>query len=101
MIEYTVKVCKDYTQWFINGKTHRDDGPALEWSSGTKLWYKNGELHREDGPAVEYSSGEKEWYLNGTRYTEEEYNRKMNPVKELTVEEISKLLGYDVKIIKG
>ena len=29
---------------------------------GDKEWYLNGKLHREDGPAVEYSGGYKEWY---------------------------------------
>ena len=32
---------------------------------GTKEWYLNGKLHREDGPAIEYADGGKEWYLNG------------------------------------
>ena len=31
---------------------------------GTKEWHLNGKLHREDGPAVEYSNGDKRWYLN-------------------------------------
>jgi len=31
----------------------------------TKEWYLNGKHHREDGPAVEYSDGTKEWYLYG------------------------------------
>ena len=33
--------------------------------SGTKRWYLNGKLHREDGPAVEEADGTKEYYLNG------------------------------------
>ena len=32
-----------------------------------------GQLHREDGPAREWSDGSKEWYLNGNRYSIEEY----------------------------
>ena len=61
-----VKVDSNGTkQWFLNGKRHREDGPAVEWSDGTKEWYLNGNLHREDGPAVEWSDGEKRWYLNG------------------------------------
>ena len=47
MIEYTVKV----------------------WANGDKYWYLNGKLHREDGPAVEYANGSKFWYLNG-KHTE-------------------------------
>jgi len=76
MIEYTVKVHEN----------------------GNKYWFLNGKRHREDGPAVEWANGDKSWYLNGVSVTEEEV---MNPGKELTVSEVSKLLGYDVKIVKG
>lgn len=37
------------------------------YSGETKKWYKNGKLHRDDGPAVEYSDGYKEWFLNGEK----------------------------------
>jgi hypothetical protein len=43
------------------GKTHRTDGPAIEWNNGDRSWWINGERHREDGPAVEFSDGEKWW----------------------------------------
>ena len=99
MIEYTVKVYPDGSKaWYLNGKRHREDGPAIEYSNGNKswylngkqhredgpaiehpnwckAWYLNGELHREDGPAIEYTNGYKAWYLNGVNLTEEE-NRK-------------------------
>ncbi len=45
MIEYNVKV----------------------WPSGSKEWYLNGKYHREDGPAVERANGDKVWYLNGKK----------------------------------
>ena len=81
MIEYTVKVYNDRTIWFLND-----------------------ELHREDGPAIEYTNGDEDYYLNGKYYTEENYHKeiqkRLNPVKELTVAEISEILGYDVKIVK-
>ena len=32
----------------------------------------NGKPHREDGPSVEYTDGTKEWYLNGEKVTEED-----------------------------
>jgi hypothetical protein len=51
--------------WYLNGKRHREDGPAIEYANGTKIWYLNGKCHREDGPAYEGSDGTKEWYLNG------------------------------------
>ena len=70
--EYTVKVYKDGTkEWFLNGKLHREDGPAIECADGGRRWYRNGELHREDGPAVEWSDGTKYWYRNGLRHRED------------------------------
>ena len=60
-----IKVSTDGTKhWYLNGKRHREDGPAIEWSDGAKEWYLNGKHHREDGPAVEYADGTKSWYLN-------------------------------------
>jgi hypothetical protein len=50
--------------WYQHGKRHRDDGPAVEWVSGTKHWYQHGKKHREDGPAIIYTNGTKSWYLN-------------------------------------
>ena len=58
-------------EWFLNGKRHREDGPAVERTNGTKEWYLDGYLHREDGPAVEWDSGDKEWYLNGRLHRED------------------------------
>ena len=72
MIEYTVTVCDNGDRfWFLNGKLHREDGPAIEFISGDKHWYLNGEFHREDGPAVEYVSGTKHWFLNGKLHRED------------------------------
>lgn len=86
--------------WFQNGKRHREDGPAVEWDDGTKKWYLNGKLHREDGPALEYADGTKHWFLNGEEYTKEEFKKKTAPVKEYTVADLEKLLGHPVKIVK-
>ena len=54
-------------RWYLNGKLHREDGPAIEWPSGDLFWLRDGELHREDGPAVERANGCVEWYRNGRR----------------------------------
>jgi len=35
---------------------------------GTKRWKLNGKRHREDGPAVEFTGGYKAWYLHGNWY---------------------------------
>ena len=53
--------------WHLNGKRHREDGPAVEYANGNKYWYLNGKQHREDGPAAEHSDGAKYWYLNGKK----------------------------------
>ena len=44
---------------------HRIDGPAMEYSDGTKVWYLHGKRHRIDGPAIEWAYGDKSWCLNG------------------------------------
>ena len=81
-------------------KCHREDGPAVEYAGGTKEWFINGKLHREDGAAIECTDGYKAWYLEGKKYTQAEFKAKMQPVKELTVADIEKLLGHRVKIVK-
>ena len=59
-----------------------------------------GKLHREDGPAAEEADGYKSWYLNGKEVTEEEHKRMTSPVVEMTMEEISKALGKQVKVVE-
>jgi hypothetical protein len=54
--------------WYLNGKLHRTDGPAIERVNGTKEWYLNGKQHRTDGPAVEWDNGYKAWYLQDKRH---------------------------------
>ena len=76
MIEYTVKVYDGGDKyWYLNGKRHREDGPAVEWDNGNKYWWLNDKLHREDGPAIEWANGNKCWFLNGEKVTEEEHKR--------------------------
>jgi hypothetical protein len=58
-------------EWYINNKRHREDGPAIEYPDGHKGWYLNGERHREDGPAIEYADGSKSWFINGKRHRED------------------------------
>uniref|UniRef100_A0A6C0JB88 Uncharacterized protein n=1 Tax=viral metagenome TaxID=1070528 RepID=A0A6C0JB88_9ZZZZ len=70
--------------WFMNGKRHRRDGPALiEWagkrSSDTntnkidrECWYVNDKKHNMDGPATTmWLDGIKireSWYFDGKRH---------------------------------
>ena len=53
MIEYTVKVNDEGSKfWHLNGKLHREDGPAIEFANGDK-WCLN-----EESPYVR-------WYFKG------------------------------------
>lgn len=54
--------------WYFNGLYHRVDGPAVEYPNGSKYWWFNGEQHREDGPAVEKADGTKQWYYYGKKF---------------------------------
>ena len=51
-------------RWYVNGKPHRLDGPAIEHKSGLKLWYVNGKKHRIDGPAIIFKDGSYAWFVN-------------------------------------
>jgi len=71
-------------QWYKNGRFHREDGPAIEWADGTKFWWINSKYHREDGPAIERANGTKEWFLHGKELSEDLFNKvTKGPVKEL------------------
>lgn len=52
--------------WLVMGVQHREGAPAVEHDNGFQLWYRHGQLHREDGPAVRHSDGYEAWYLHGT-----------------------------------
>jgi len=101
MEEYTVIVNnKGDIFWYQNAKIHRLDGPAVIRKDGTKLWYKEGKFHRIDGPAVEYVDGYKTWYIDGKEYNQDEFDEITKiETKELTLEEVSSLLGYKIKIV--
>ena len=49
---------------------------------GDKRYYNSeGQRHREDGPAIEYSNGSKFWYLNNKKVTEEAVRKLGNEVE--------------------
>lgn len=56
----------EYEYWYLDNKQEiiRDNFNNIRW-------YKNEVLHREDGPAVFYSNGSKSWWLNGKCYRED------------------------------
>jgi hypothetical protein len=49
----------------------------IEEPDGNKYWFLNGKEHRVDGPAVEFADGTiKKWYLNGMKVTEKEHIKR-------------------------
>jgi hypothetical protein len=67
----TLIIDEDGNKFWYNSQDlfqyHRENGPAVEGTDGSKHWWINGLRHREDGPASEYSNGIKEWFINGKR----------------------------------
>jgi len=50
---------------------------------GIKCWRINGKFHREDGPAIEWFDGDKDWCLDGIYLSEKRWLNKVlfNEVK--------------------
>ena len=86
--------------WWVNGLIHREDGPAVEYADGRKYWYVNGALHREDGPAIEYADGDTVWYLDGVYVSEAEHRRRTAKETVLTLDMIASKFGVDVSTLK-
>lgn len=66
-------------RWTVFGKLHNENGPAIEFSDGTKAWYMDGLCHRWERdkdtglflPAVEWADGSKDWYHYGVSHRDE------------------------------
>ncbi len=51
--------------WMLNGKFHREDGPAAIYADGLSTWWLNGKRHRIGGPAVEdVNASYYEWWID-------------------------------------
>jgi hypothetical protein len=52
-------------KWYKNGFKHRGNNlPAVETFGGKNEWWVNGRLHRDDGPAV-IGTDAIQWWTNG------------------------------------
>ena len=60
-------------EWLVDDRLHRLDGPALESADGIKMWLVKGKLHNLDGPAIEEPDGRKRWFVRGIELTEAEF----------------------------
>ena len=68
--------------------------------NGDKHWYLNGKLHREDGPAAERADDSKSWYLNDEELSEAKFNARTKPTPscEGKVVEVD---GVKYKLVKA
>ena len=67
--------------WFEYIRKHPKFTGCVLDQDNNKAWYKNEKFHREDGPAIEMTSGDKYWYLNNEYYSEQEWLIAMRKVK--------------------
>jgi len=72
-IEYTNISREDYYK--LSDKEKKAKPYCIEYPS-RKEWLVNGKFHREDGPAIEWCTGKVGWYLNYANYTFEEWLEK-------------------------
>lgn len=64
----------DGTYRYCDDKLHADNGgPAIQLNCGSKLYYMHGKPHRTDGPAIECGNGLDMWFLDGVRLSKEEH----------------------------
>ena len=74
------------THWKLNGKMHRENGPALivcGTANDFISYYINDRLHRLDGPAIEYANGQNVWYLYGKWISKKNHAIKMRRVSKV------------------
>ena len=63
--------------WFIHGKIHRENGPALMTSLG-EIWYYQGMIHRLNGPAIiNKENNNQSYYIYDIEYSKKYYNKIM------------------------
>ena len=86
-------------EWFLDGKPHRVDGPAVEWANGDKFWYLDNKLHRTDGPAVERADGSKEWYLDDKQLTHSQWLEAVKPKVTSCVGKIVEVDGVKYRLV--
>ncbi len=90
----TIRYLKEKTEYKIEGKLHREDGQAIEYSDiaygktllgpvgpdqrlyvcdskNTKHWYYKGELHNDNGPAILLPDGSCEYRQHGLLHRED------------------------------
>ena len=78
-MEYDIKIDKYGSKFYYKKGTHilhREGKPAIEYANGETEWWVNNKRHRTDGPAVIWIGDfnfiyPNEWWVNGVRLSEE------------------------------
>ena len=79
--EHIVAEDGSWERWILDGKLHREDGPAYiryeDNATTIKEWWIENCLHREDGPAYVVCKNQKiiyeEWWLDGAVLSKEDF----------------------------
>jgi len=66
--------------------------------TGTKHWYLHGKLHRVDGPAIEGANGTKHWYVDDKQLTHSQWLEAVQP-KPSCVGKIVEVDGVKYKLV--
>jgi len=85
--------------WWFDGKLHRTDGPAVEYANGAKFWWFDGKCHRTDGPAAEYANGTKEWFLDDKQLTQAQWLEAVKPKVASCVGKIVEVDGVKYRLV--
>ena len=59
--------------YYVNGRYHRKDGPAVIEHGVREVWFEFGRMHSSCGPAVTWNDGRKEYWLNNVRLSRNEW----------------------------
>jgi len=104
-IDYYPNGQKKSEIWSLNGKYHREDGPAYQkwYKNGQKRyeeWSLNNKYHREDGPAYQtwFENGQKWyelWYLNDKPHSREDWVDQLKKIGSHHYEEQQMLLDME------
>jgi len=65
----SLRISKNKIHILYKNKLHNDNGPAVICKNGREEWYVNGKRHRIDGPAVIY--GNKQYYFENGEFIRE------------------------------
>ena len=87
------------TRYYLNGKAHREDLPAVINDDGMLQYWLNGQLHRLDGPAISCRKKsnlrwDDEYRIHGRRYNKEEYNKHILVKTYKIFSKIKKIINF-------